>query len=124
LKLRRAHSTLFSCGKYVPLTVCGEAADHVIAFARHFEDECVVVVVPRTFHRMRSKAGKEKNESGVPRVDWTDTQVVLPEDLPQQWQCELSGRAMEPTMADDRRAFDVTKLFEIFPVAVLRSESD
>ena len=52
LALRRAHETLFRAGSYLPLAVEGEAAAHVIAFARAREGEAVLVVAARLAHSL------------------------------------------------------------------------
>jgi (1->4)-alpha-D-glucan 1-alpha-D-glucosylmutase len=114
---------LFSFGDYVPLTVTGQAADHVVAFARRFEDECVIVVVPRHYYQLSRSSAAGKKESGPPRADWADTLVIIPDDFSQQWQCELSGRAFESSVVDNQLTLAVANLFEVFPVAVLKTAS-
>jgi (1->4)-alpha-D-glucan 1-alpha-D-glucosylmutase len=47
LQLRRNQARLFLQGEYLPLAVAGEMAEHVCAFARCYESQWVVAVVPR-----------------------------------------------------------------------------
>lgn len=47
LALRCEKPQLFGEGEYVPLPAQGEYADHVVAFARRWQNSVVVVVVPR-----------------------------------------------------------------------------
>ena len=47
LALRREHPDLFAAGEYQPMEVAGEAADHVIAFARRHENAWVIAVATR-----------------------------------------------------------------------------
>jgi (1->4)-alpha-D-glucan 1-alpha-D-glucosylmutase len=47
LKLRREHPQLFSRGSYEPLTVGGERKEHVLAFARVWERQRIVVIIAR-----------------------------------------------------------------------------
>ena len=47
LAVRRARPLLFSQGTYVPLVASGPAADHVVAFARVFDGQAVLVIATR-----------------------------------------------------------------------------
>jgi (1->4)-alpha-D-glucan 1-alpha-D-glucosylmutase len=47
LELRRQREALFRDGAYVPLAATGERAEHVCAFARMLNEDCIVTVVPR-----------------------------------------------------------------------------
>ena len=49
LALRRRHDTLFRRGNYVPLAVDGEHAKHVVAFARRWRGQELVVAIGRHF---------------------------------------------------------------------------
>ncbi len=49
LRLRRAHGELFRRGSYEPLAVSGPQGDHVIAFARTWKRQQLVVAVARHF---------------------------------------------------------------------------
>ena len=94
-----------------------------VSFARRYEDECAVVVVPRHYYQLSNRLGVGMKEAGPPNIDWADTQIVIPEDFPQQWQCELSGRAVESYATADRHTLEVPRLLDVFPVAVLKSAS-
>lgn len=60
-------------GSYVPLTVRGGLADHVLAFARCHGDRKVVAVVARLF----ASLGLDVGQAPVGAV-WGDTVVELP----------------------------------------------
>lgn len=47
LKMRHMLPDVFTCGDYEPITVSGSDKDHVIAFARRFKSDVVIVVVGR-----------------------------------------------------------------------------
>ncbi len=49
LRLRAQHPELFLHGNYIPLTVQGPGADHVLAFAREWEGKSVLVIALRWF---------------------------------------------------------------------------
>ncbi len=73
LQLRRRFEALMRDGSYVPLTVRGALADHVLAFARCQGDHKVVAVVARLFVSL----GLEVGQAPVGAV-WGDTVVELP----------------------------------------------
>ena len=64
LALRKAHPALFRDGLYLPLTVEGTAADHVLAFARLHEGQVVVVAVARLLR-------------GLAKEGWGDTTIQV-----------------------------------------------
>jgi len=68
LRFRQRHPRLFLEGSYEPLAVSGEKARHVIAFARRFEDEALVVIVPRLTAPLGSATG----------AVWQDTRIDAP----------------------------------------------
>ncbi len=47
LRIRSMHSLLFEKGDYLPLEVQGQAADHIIAFARHYQQQWILVIAVR-----------------------------------------------------------------------------
>ncbi len=56
----------------MPLSVTGSRRSHVLAFARRFEDQEVVVVVPRL------TAGLTKDDDRAPLGEsWGDTRLAL-----------------------------------------------
>jgi (1->4)-alpha-D-glucan 1-alpha-D-glucosylmutase len=124
LRLRRDCADLFSFGEYIPLTVDGELAEHVICFARRLERECIVAIVPRNFYRLLRRCGGRKNETGPPKVEWDNTTIVMPGDFPGGWHCELSDQFVETKAANDLQTLDIAELFEVFPVALLKSRED
>ena len=73
LHMRREHASLFTGGGYLPLTVRGSLANHVVAFARTRESERAIVVAPRLIQSAIGKNGSRPN--------WEDTAIELPEPL-------------------------------------------
>ncbi|MFJ4143082.1 malto-oligosyltrehalose synthase [Pseudomonas sp. NPDC089734] len=74
LNLRARHSTLFSQGEYLPLQVAGSHAEHVVAFARVWEGERAIVVVPRTSSELLGTA----QTPFITAANWGDTRIILP----------------------------------------------
>jgi (1->4)-alpha-D-glucan 1-alpha-D-glucosylmutase len=74
LNLRAEHAELFRRGNYQALEVLGSQAHNVLAFAREYEDQQAIVIVP-------IRCAKLLENGAVPQVDalrWGDTRVVLP----------------------------------------------
>lgn len=132
LNLRREMPDVFTFGEYLPLTTTGAAADHVIAFARRFEDECVIAVVPRHVYQlcgghvaefMRNSKFESRRDSSTWAATWGRTQLVLPTDSASAWRCRLSNRVFSTNGSEAEPTLDVAELFRVFPVALLTCES-
>ncbi|GFM81270.1 malto-oligosyltrehalose synthase [Pseudomonas cichorii] len=74
LNLRAKHSSLFSHGEYLPLQVTGSHAEHVVAFARVWEGERAIVVVPRTSSELLGTA----QTPFINAANWGNTRIILP----------------------------------------------
>lgn len=114
LELRRALPELFESGGYVPLETAGEKADHLVAFARRYEDEAVIVVAPRLNSGLTDEDG-----SLIPASEtWADTRVELPEDLAGVRLCNLlTGEKLEAGAT-----LTAAKLLRGFPAALLTTK--
>ena len=67
---------LFSRGRYIPLTVTGTQAGHVLAFARQWEDQLAIVVIARLSAQAIQKSAPSIN----PASFWQETSLELPFD--------------------------------------------
>ena len=76
LQVRAQQPELFARGEYLPLKVTGQHADHVIAFARHWQGRWAVIVVPRFTSRLIQNTAYPMISPSV----WGDTAVELPFD--------------------------------------------
>jgi (1->4)-alpha-D-glucan 1-alpha-D-glucosylmutase len=56
LNFRRAHPNLFAQGTYLPLTASGARREHVVTFARRFENEWALVAVPHLVTKLSPSA--------------------------------------------------------------------
>lgn len=77
LGLRRQWPTLFSQGDYLPLVVRGEQARRVLAFARSYAGQHLLVVVPRCCASLLGTSPRPH----VPPAAWGDTHLQLPSHL-------------------------------------------
>jgi (1->4)-alpha-D-glucan 1-alpha-D-glucosylmutase len=95
LQFRKSNRDLFARGAYLPLHATGACAAHVCAFARKLDTRWAVVVAPR----WSSLLG-----------EWGDTELVLPDGTPAEWQDVLTG-----LIPASRRLADI---LGAFPVAL------
>lgn len=114
LAVRGAQPQLFSLGAYLPLEVEGEKADRVLAFARRYEGDYVLVVAPvRSAHLLG-----ETELPLIPAASWGDTRVRIPAALADTELSSLfSARSIRP--ADGCIA--LTEVLADFPVNLLCS---
>ena len=130
LRFRRDHLAVFEHGSYDPLDVEGSRREHLVAFARTYGRQRVIVVVPRLIATLLPDSNLQPLGERV----WGDTRIELPQDGPTVYRDVLAqhcvracngDRAGSPS--DDRsrrprpgqktlRAADV---FQHFPVAFL-----
>lgn len=92
LNWRREHPAVFRQGNYQPLETSGDQAGKLCAFAREYEGQAIIVVVPL---RVAPLLG-DTPQPLVPAERWGNTRVVLPPHM-QDWALEnlLSGEAVQ-----------------------------
>ncbi|MBN2365253.1 MAG: malto-oligosyltrehalose synthase, partial [Calditrichaeota bacterium] len=76
LHARREYHQLFQKGNYIPLEFKGSCRRHVKAFARQFENNVVIVAVPRFFTELIPEKSLPLAESV-----WNNTHLILPLQL-------------------------------------------
>ncbi len=93
LKARIKAPELFTKGRYIPLEVTGEKAEHVVAFARtDGEGRVAVTIAPRMALQLLGEAA----EQPLPEAKvWGDTAVRLPSHLASaRFECILTGETV------------------------------
>jgi (1->4)-alpha-D-glucan 1-alpha-D-glucosylmutase len=129
LHCRRELAEVFALGEYIPLTASGPGADHVLAFARRYQSQTVICIVPRHFYRFQASHPCDKTESAVPAADWSGTNLILPADFPADWMCRISGdhytasSEVGSNSTSNSTALDVARLFAVLPLALLTSQT-
>ena len=102
LRHRNDHPHLFAEGSYVPLEVTGARSNNLVAFARIYEREIAVTVVPRQI------------AADIPgSAFWKDTAVVMLPELDSQMHDLLTGKPQP------MGAMPAAQLFADHPVAFL-----
>jgi (1->4)-alpha-D-glucan 1-alpha-D-glucosylmutase len=109
LQARHENRELFDDGDYLPGSVRGSRADHVIAFFRAQQDRRALVVVPRF---LTALVGPDEPPLG--REVWQDTRIDLPRNVPASWQDAVTGKTL--AASDDMLVGDI---LSEFPVAIL-----
>jgi hypothetical protein len=77
LQFRRENEGLFRDGSYLPLTVSGEYAQHVLAYARKAGSRVAIVVVPRLSARLTGA----RDILPLGEAAWGDTRIEIPNRL-------------------------------------------
>ena len=111
LKLRTVARHVFEKGDYLPLTVAGETADHVLAFARILGPDAIVVIAPRLCLGLLG----QDDLPLVPPACWKSTIVQVPDTLARRHFCDIvmGGTMLAPFLLEE--------VLQRFPVAVIAS---
>ncbi len=113
LKLRKKHSELFAAGNYIPLEVAGPLADNVIAFARTYQNNAIIVIAGRFFTEFMADFDKYQDHE-----KWQQTQIDLPESLQKTSFCNvLSGEYANL----EKSRLTCANLGSVLPLAILES---
>ncbi|HUB02497.1 MAG TPA: malto-oligosyltrehalose synthase [Terriglobales bacterium] len=117
LTLRRQEPLLFERGNYVPLSVSGTKAKHLVAFARTYEDKRLIVAVPRLCATLLGGTADICQPAiwGATNVDIGSTKGSCYHDL-------FTGNCISAHPDVDFRLIPVATLLRSFPVALLISE--
>lgn len=107
LQFRKNNPRLFENGGYIPLLAEGIHCDSVIAFARFYEDQWIIVVVPRYCTRLVPEDAYPLGASV-----WGDTRLTMAEG-PQHWRNIITGERMDATPQ-----VSIGTLLENFPVGL------
>jgi (1->4)-alpha-D-glucan 1-alpha-D-glucosylmutase len=107
LTARNNFRDVFEQGEYLPLEATGNHNNHVLAFARKYKNQWAIVAVPLLLTKLT-------DENGLPLGEkiWADTELLLPDGAPQQWQDELGNRQLAGKLS-------LVDLTETFPVVLL-----
>jgi len=109
LQARKEQLEVFQKGEYLPLEVVGKFKDHIVAFARSFENTTVIAIAPRF---LSSLIAPDENPLG--EKVWADTQLQLPQGFSSSWQDIFTGQTLtgNGTLA-------IAQVLQHFPVGLL-----
>jgi (1->4)-alpha-D-glucan 1-alpha-D-glucosylmutase len=109
LHTRAENRDLFEEGDYVPGSVTGSRAEHVVAFFRTRPDRQALIVAPRFLTSLT-----QPGQPPIGRDVWRDTRIPLPASSPSTWQDGITGN--EVTAQAELAVGDILREF---PVALL-----
>lgn len=119
LKFRREHADFFQNARYIPLTPQGPAANHLCAFARQFEREVAIVVVPRLCAILLG----DKRQNPIGAEVWGQTILEVPGDIHcPEFRNVLTGESVGVQTNGTGSVISVSDVFSNFPVAVVAAE--
>jgi (1->4)-alpha-D-glucan 1-alpha-D-glucosylmutase len=116
LDYRRLHPELFQQGEYLPLECGGSKKQHICAFARIFEHEALVTVVPRLVATLNPDS---KHPPIGPSV-WEDGWIVMPPwPTLSEFRHLLTGEIISAESMNGRRVLSLAKILNHVPIALL-----
>jgi (1->4)-alpha-D-glucan 1-alpha-D-glucosylmutase len=111
---RRRHREVYETGAYLPLTVEGPHARHVIAFARVAPGGRASLTVTGRFFAALEATGRA---SGV--STWRDTWVRLPDELGAHAYREVLSDVIVTTPSERRSGLPLAGILPMLPAAIL-----
>ena len=108
---RKVHPHLFSHGRYLPLGVKGKYKENVLAFARLYDGQWLIVAIP-----LHTAALCKNQACAFFDVNWKNTRLILPDHAPSQWQHPF---ASEPDQYE--KEIVVSELFKNSTIILLKS---
>jgi (1->4)-alpha-D-glucan 1-alpha-D-glucosylmutase len=115
LNTRRSYSALFQNGDYLPLKVTGRKRDYICAFIRSYQEDHILVAVPRFFTKL--------SESGIMPIGeqvWRDNRILLPKSASKNWLNALTGDTLQARFD----FLSIGRVFDSLPIALLISCND
>jgi malto-oligosyltrehalose synthase len=112
LNERKENDKFFAHAEYIPLTVDGEYASNVLAYARHLQNNWYVIAVPLHLACLCKQQQQE-----ILAVDWKDTRIVLPTEAPTSYQHLFLKKA-----GTHQKEIALKEIFKCLPLAVLKSK--
>ncbi|HUR70836.1 MAG TPA: hypothetical protein VMZ02_02550, partial [Candidatus Limnocylindrales bacterium] len=116
LQLRRNQARVFLQGEYLPLAVAGEMTEHVCAFARCYDSQWVVAVVPRLLAEYGASLAELRDL-------WAGNELLLPPLAGLRWSNVFTGETVRAHMTAKGQALSLSEIFARFPVALLQAEA-
>ena len=119
LSVRARCPQLFSRGRYIPLTVTGKHAAHVLAFARQWEEQLAIVVIARLSAKTIHKDVPHFNNPSF----WEETSLEIPLEVPFDGiDLKLKGFFAAPVVISNR-TLRVGDALNTFPVTLMINTS-
>lgn len=114
LWFRRNHTALFIQGKYIPLTVEGPKQRCIIAFARQYGQQYVIILALRFTSTLTQTL-----QLPLKRVNWGTTAVKLPKNFPTHFTNLFTQAIHLVESHKDAMLIKLSDIFNQFPIALL-----
>ena len=114
LKLKEKYPDVFDKGQYLPLSVRGKYSDHVLAFARHYQNHWLVFIMPIHLSSMINAEPAE-----IEKMDWEDTYLELPKAIGEEYNDLLRHKSGTTTTE-----LSLKKLLKDLPYAILHFKKE
>ncbi|WP_341526840.1 malto-oligosyltrehalose synthase [Nostoc sp. UHCC 0302] len=114
LKARADYLSLFRDGEYLPLEIQGTHANHIIAFARRFENQTAIAIAPRFLTSLI-----QPGENPLGDLVWQDTHLQLPTGNSFTWNNVLTQQPLQA-----KETLPISAALAHFPVALLVSTAE
>jgi (1->4)-alpha-D-glucan 1-alpha-D-glucosylmutase len=111
LQSRKENLAVFQKGEYQPLEVQGKFKEHIVAFARCWNQKTIVAIAPRFLTRLI-----QPGELPLGDKVWEDTHILIPQGMPETWNNTISTQSMSA-----EGTLSVGQALQHFPVALLMS---
>jgi (1->4)-alpha-D-glucan 1-alpha-D-glucosylmutase len=111
LQARKENVAVFQKGEYQPLEVAGKFKEHIVAFARYWNQKTIVAVAPRFLTGLI-----QPGELPLGDKVWEDTHILMPQGMPTAWKDAISTQSVS-----GEGTLPVGKALQYFPVALLTS---
>jgi (1->4)-alpha-D-glucan 1-alpha-D-glucosylmutase len=118
LNFRREHPELFASGAYIPLKSSGAREQHVVAFARRYREQHMIVMVGRFFMRLGGGSLTSVPDGSA----WRDTTLALPQTLdhiPNRYVDLFTGGLVDVRLDESGPRLPIDQVFTRMPVAML-----
>jgi len=112
LTLRNLLPLLFSEGQYLPVTVKGKHAAHLLSFARQYKNHWLIFVLPLNL------AAVMKDPQDLDGF-WEDTRLVMPEGIPENFSEQLGD-----VKGNSESELEVKEILSRFPMAILHFKQE
>ena len=116
LEHRRLHPALFQQGEYLQLECGGSRKLHICAFARLYQDQALVTVVPR----LVASLNPDSKHPPIGASVWEDSWIAAPPwPTLAEFRHVLTGEIITAQSLNGRRVLPLAKVFHNAPVALL-----
>ncbi|MGI0485011.1 malto-oligosyltrehalose synthase [Pantanalinema rosaneae CENA516] len=109
LQARKNYLDLFQQGNYQPIKVSGQLANHVVAFARSYQGQVAIALIPRFLTQMI-----QPSDFPLGTAVWQDTQIELEQGMPTTWKNVITSQPIQ-----GNTTLSVGAILAHFPVALL-----